>query len=37
MIKSRDIERSRGENKASEDDELRWGQLRMSVICGELG
>ena len=33
MIKSRDIERSRGEKKASEDDELRWAQLYMSTKC----
>lgn len=35
MIRSRDIERSRGENKASEDDELGRAQLCMSTKCGE--
>lgn len=37
MIKSNDIERSRGEKKASEEDELRWSQLDMSMKCGRGG
>ena len=34
MIKSSDIERSRGEKKASDDDELTRAQLCMSIKCG---
>lgn len=37
MMISRDIERSKGENRASEDDELQWMKLPMNLQVEERG